>query len=239
MRARNVLERLRAAPLRSFDEIVGPAPVLVLAPHPDDESLGCGGLIAEAARRGHDLRVAVLTDGAKSHPNSRAWPTERLVAARAAEVAAALGILGLSPDRLTLLGEPDGQAPHQGPSFDAALERLATLLRAHHIGTVFASWDQDPHGDHVAAARLVAATGVRVVSYPVWAWTLPDHADIPDVSGRAMRLDVASHLPAKRRAIAAHATQYAGLIDDDPAGFQMTPAFMALFDPPTEVFIEG
>ena len=56
---------------------------------------------------------------------------------------------------------------------------------------------------------------------------------------RGFRLDIARHLPAKRRAIAAHRSQTTDLIADDPAGFRMPPAFRALFDQPFEVFLAG
>ncbi len=49
----------------------GAAPIVVLAPHPDDESLGCGALLA-AAFAGKGARVVCLTDGSGSHPGSRA-----------------------------------------------------------------------------------------------------------------------------------------------------------------------
>ena len=241
MRADTAHIALRDAPVRDFEEIVGEAPFLVLAPHPDDESLGCGGLIAAACARRHDVRVAILTDGGMSHPNSRAWPRKRLIAARAEEARNAVACLGLPPERLLFLGEPDGAAPTEGPDLTRAVDRLADLLVRDRIGTVFTSWIADPHGDHVAAARLTATACIRVgarhVAYPIWAWMLPDTADVPAVAGRAMRLDVERYLPAKRRAIACHATQHAGLIDDDPNGFALPAAFLAAFDHPTEVFI--
>lgn len=241
MRADAARAALRSAPMTSFEQLVGDAPLLVLAPHPDDESLGCGGLIAEACARNHPVWVAILTDGGASHPGSPTWPRARLVEARAAEAGAAVACLGLDLGRLLLLGEPDSAAPVDGPSLDAAADRFRALLLHHAIGTVCATWTADPHGDHVAAARIAAAAcaaaGVLHLSYPVWAWMLPDDAMVPDVTGRAVRLDVRSHLPAKRRAVACHATQHAGLIDDDPAGFALPAEFLAQFDQPAEFFI--
>ena len=60
-------------------------PLLVLAPHPDDESLGCGALLAQAFA-GVGAHVACLTDGAASHPGSRLVPPDQLAAIRRAEV---------------------------------------------------------------------------------------------------------------------------------------------------------
>ncbi|HEX2943304.1 MAG TPA: PIG-L family deacetylase, partial [Rhodopila sp.] len=61
----------RSLPLGTLDHIAGTGTCLILAPHPDDESLGCGGLIATAVAAGRAPLVVILTDGAGSHPNSR------------------------------------------------------------------------------------------------------------------------------------------------------------------------
>ena len=241
MNAAEARAAIEALPLRDFSAIFGREKLLILAPHADDESLGCGGLIAEACARGHDVFVSILTDGAMSHPHSRAWPAPRLVAQRRREAQAATGILGLRPEQLDFLDQPDSRAPHEGPRFAAALERVCDLMRARGIGTLCATWLGDPHGDHGAAAKLAAAacarTGARHLAYPVWAWVAPDDAAMPEVRQGA-RLDIARHLPTKRRAIAAHETQHTGLIDDDPAGFRLPAAFLAMFDRPWEAFLE-
>ena len=241
MKAAEAHALLRALPIRDFDALFGAAPLLILAPHPDDESLACGGTIAEACARGHDIRVVILTDGSMSHPNSAAWPPERLAAQRRREAIEAMSLLGLARERLVFLDQKDSQAPHDGAAFKALAERLAFLLGRWNIGTLCTSWTGDPHGDHVAAARLAAAAcrlqPVRHLAYPVWSWTVPPEADLPP-PGLGARLDIGRHLPAKRRAIAAHASQHGGLIDDDPNGFRLPADFLALFDRGWEVFFE-
>ena len=61
----------RELPEGSLNDIIGGGTCLILAPHPDDESLGCGGLIAACVAAGRSPLVVILTDGAGSHPNSR------------------------------------------------------------------------------------------------------------------------------------------------------------------------
>ena len=63
------------APLRA---ITGDENVLILVPGPGDESLWCGGLIAESCRRGRPPFVMVLGDGTGSHPRSAEYPPDRL-----------------------------------------------------------------------------------------------------------------------------------------------------------------
>src|SRR5947209_4351316 len=50
----------------SADELRQPA--LVFAPHPDDETLGCGGAIVRKKRAGAVVKIVVMTDGSASHP---------------------------------------------------------------------------------------------------------------------------------------------------------------------------
>lgn len=228
----------RSLPLGTLDDIIGSGTCLILAPHPDDESLGCGGLIASAVAAGRAPLVVILTDGAGSHPHSRAYPPDRLRATREAEAAQAVACLGLPPERLTCLRQPDTAAPHQGPDFDAVVGQLRALLgREPGCTTILAPWAHDPHCDHQAASRIAGAIGIRHLAYPVWGWTLPADDAIPAPVGTGWRLPIGAHLPAKRHAIQAHRSQYGGLITDDPTGFQLPPGLLSVFDQPFETFL--
>ena len=236
--AADALAAIAAFPIRPFPSVAAAAPFLVLAPHPDDESLGCGGLLALCARHGTPVHVAILTDGAGSHPNSRLYPAPRLAALREQEARAAIAALGLQPHQLSFLGLPDTASPMHGPAFDAALATLARIPAR----TVLAPWQHDPHCDHLSAHRLATALArqhrLAHWSYPVWGLTLPPETPLPGPVPTGFRLDVAAHLDAKRAAIAAHRSQYAALIPDDPGGFQLPKDFLARFDHPTEPYLE-
>ncbi|PAP81743.1 hypothetical protein B1759_10650 [Rubrivirga sp. SAORIC476] len=228
-------------PLRPGDSVRTLGRTVVLAPHPDDESLGCGGLLARLAAHGVPARVVVVTDGAQSHPGSAAYPPERLRALREAEARAAVAALGV--DDIVFLGHPDCGLPVPGSApFEAAAERLAEALgRAE---TVLVPWRRDPHCDHVGTWALAAAAATRLddpprwIEYPVWAWPHADGEEAPhEGEARAWRLDIGAVLPAKRRAIAAHRSQ-TGLITDDPDGFRLAPDMLAFFDRSWELFLE-
>lgn len=225
----------RTLPVGRLEDVTGGGTCVVLAPHPDDESLGCGGLIAGCVQAGRMPLVVVLTDGAKSHPNSVAFPPARLRAVRAEEARRAVRCLGLPPDRLLLLDQPDGAAPQDGPAFEAMVRRI----RQHAGGeaTILAPWAGDPHCDHAAASAIAAATGLRHVAYPVWGWLLPPARDTGLPVAKGWRLDVTPHLPAKRRAIRCHRSQYGGLITDDPTGFRLPAALLSVFAAPFETFL--
>jgi LmbE family N-acetylglucosaminyl deacetylase len=243
VRVSTVLERLRDLPVANPRAVLGEHPVLVLAPHPDDESLGCGGLIAEHHARGHDVHVMVLTDGSGSHPHSREYPAARLAALRMQETREAIAALGLPEDRIDFLGLPDGHAPLNGRQLKEAAGRVAAYAHSRGVRAICTTLPHDPHLDHQAAYRVgqLAAreVGARLLGYPVWTWTLPPTGWLPDTPLRGARLDITRHLAAKRRAIACHRSQFTDLIRDDPSGFRMTPAFLAIFDWPFEVFIDA
>jgi LmbE family N-acetylglucosaminyl deacetylase len=232
--------RMRALPVAALDA-VAPGTALVLAPHADDESLGCGGLIAMLSACGRPPLIVGVTDGAGSHPSSPSHPPARLRALRQDELRAAASILGVAGERVHFLDLPDTRAPLAGAEFDAAVARVSALVRAHAVGTLLASWEQDPHCDHEATARLAAAiaaaTGARLLFYPVWGWLLPADHMLPIAAIDGMRLDIGAMLPRKRAAIAAHRSQYGDLITDDPHGFRLPPALLAAFEQPYETFL--
>lgn len=241
IRAERVLGELAALPLGDLDAVTGSATAFIIAPHPDDESLGCGGLIAEACARNRAPVVAILTDGSASHPNSVAFPPSRLVPLREEETRLAVAELGLSPERLHFLRARDGASPHSGAALQALAERAADLAAGAGAGVILTTWEHDPHPDHVSAnliGRDVARmTGLPLLRYPVWGWTLPPRHWLPKQPISGVRLAMGQHLPAKRRAIAAHASQYTDMIADDPRGFRLPQRLLSALDQPWEAFL--
>jgi len=231
----------RALPVGSLDDVIGAGCCLILAPHPDDESLGCGGLLAACCASARPPLVVILTDGSASHPGSALYPPARLAAVRETEAAAAVRELCLPPDRLGFLREPDAAAPRDGPAARAIAQRLARQAQGAGCSAILAPWRHDPHGDHQAASCIAGMAAniasIRLVEYPVWGWTLAGDAEVAANVVRGWRLDITAHLPAKRRAVAAHVSQYGGLITDDPRGFELPEALLRLCDQPCETFL--
>lgn len=231
-------------PLRPAHDARALGATAVLAPHPDDESLGCGGLLALLAEAGAPTRVVVVTDGCKSHPNSAAYPADRLRALRESEARAAVAALGLDPDAVTFLRHPDCGLPEEGTeAFDAAARDLAAALDG--VESVVVPWRRDPHCDHVGTWALACAAAAQMdepprwIEYPVWAWSAAETEAAPqDGEAQAWRLDVTGVLDRKREAIAAHRSQTTALIDDDPDGFTLDAATLAHFERPWELFLE-
>lgn len=232
----------RSLPIAPLATVIGSGTCVVLAPHPDDESLGCGGLIASCCAVGRPPLVAILTDGAASHPNSPAFPPDRLRQVRAEEARQAVAFLGLPQRRLIFCGCADADAPTSGPAFGAVVEELCALIADEgSISAILAPWRYDPHCDHAAAARIADEVASRKklqhVAYPVWGWTLPGATELPTHPHRGWRLDIEPFRQRKRQAIRAHVSQYGDLITDDPTGFRLPPDLLAVFETPYETFL--
>jgi LmbE family N-acetylglucosaminyl deacetylase len=216
-------------------------PVLILAPHPDDESLGCGGFIAQACARGQPPLVAIVTDGDASHPGSKTHPPARLAALRREEARLATSLLGLPDENLFFLGLPDSAVPVQGAAFHRLTGDIVALATRCGAAAILATLRHDPHCDHQATQRAAAEasriTGLPLIEYPVWTWMLAAGAALPGDAPQGFRLAIDTHLPAKRQAIAAHRSQHGEIITDSPDAFVLPPAFLQHFDRPYEVFI--
>ncbi len=240
MKVGNVLAAFRALPVMAHAGLIG-RNFAVLAPHPDDESLGCGGVIAEACAAGCPPHIIILTDGAASHPGSSHFPPEAVAALRAEEAVAAVSELGVPRDRLHFLHEPDGHAPHDADGLTRAASAVAGIAQG--CDAVLVTWRHDPHGDHVSAQKIArraaTALGARLLEYPVWGWTLPVEATLPDTAWQGGRVEISAHLAAKRAAIRAHRSQHGAVITDDPTGFTLPDTFLALFDTDWEIFVEA
>lgn len=189
--------------------------LVVVAPHPDDEVLGAGGLIAQAAALGRDLLLVAATDGEGSHPDSSAWPRVRLAFARARETRHALRLLGARAMSVVRLRLGDGTLAAQGRRLSGCLR---ALLRPHDV--VCVTWRYDGHPDHESLARATRAAvlhhGVTCLEMPVWGWhwSRPGHAPMP--WHRALRVTMSPVLQARKgRALAAFGSQ---LTDDESTG---------------------
>lgn len=226
-----------------MDDLRTPGRIVVIAPHPDDESLGCAGLLADIWQGGGAAHVICFTDGAASHPDSRTHPPHRLRETRERELEDAVQILGGRPGDVTYLRFPDG-ASHRvhGPGQDA-MRALNDVIDRHRPACVLAPSPLDLHCDHQAAAdaaREVCALRpcIQLGFYPVWsAWTAPGRRPPQPPGTRVVRRDHRWR-DRKRAAIEAHASQRGLVVRDDPEGFVMPPGFETHFIRSPELFFE-
>ena len=185
---------------------------VIIAPHPDDEVLGSGGLLQGLAALGRPIQLISVTDGSASHPGSQRWPVERLSVVRPQESAQALHRLGLPLHSLKWLraGFTDSKVATQET-------QLSEFIQRHLKPTdvVFATWCEDGHSDHEAVGRASAkaaqAVGATVYELPIWTWhwASPEDSLVPWHRARKVLL-TPEEVARKRHAIHAFASQLEG-----------------------------
>lgn len=168
------------APLPDFPTLTASDRILVIAPHPDDESLCCGGILARAAKSGIAAKVAFITNGDGSRtgqifkmlrePLARDNDLFSIAQHRQLEAIEALQSVGLSEADAAFFGFPDGGLT------------AITRMRADEI-----YWAPTTHRNHVAYPRAYApgARYLREVLFDLTAqlirefqptWLLTGHA---------------------------------------------------------------
>ncbi len=130
--------------------------IIVFAPHPDDETLGCGGTIAKRISEGYEVLVVVMTDGRYAFLNVLdidSDPTpEELKEIRKEEVKRATEILGVPEENLIFLDFVDGTLE---TNEEKAEEKVAEILSKNRPVEVYFPYKNDGHPDHRAACRIV------------------------------------------------------------------------------------
>lgn len=207
-----------------------PRSALIVAPHPDDETIGAYGLIRLLRLRRCRVRVIVVSDGAGSHRESVRWPRARLVAERCRESRRAMRMLGITAADMRFLGLPDGELG-EARSHETRLRRA--IMRTSDVDLLVAPVIDDAHPDHRFVATAAARTrlaAARRLGYLVWPC-----ANL--LVGAARGHPLRQARLAKRCAIKRYRTQ-CGVITDDPAGFSIAPHELRAFSGPAEMYRE-
>ena len=236
----------RFAGLPALD-LAGVRRLVVVAAHPDDETLGAGALIAEAGAAGIAVVVLVVTDGAASHPRSPSTGADELRATRAAETAAAVHRLDPAAT-VHMLGFADGEVRENRAAIADAVR--AFTADADHAdadaddGTLLvAPWRGDGHRDHRVVGEIcaeIAGDSTAFVEYPIWLWhwAAPSDDEVPWGSFVALR-PAAAALDAKRHAIEAYSSQTAALSDLPGDEAVLHPGFLRNFAGDTEFYVRA
>jgi LmbE family N-acetylglucosaminyl deacetylase len=172
--------------------------VLVIAPHPDDEAIGCGGAVAHHAARGERVTVAFLTSGElglRDLPREEAW---RVREGEAEQAAAVLGVAALH-----FLRRPDWFV---GDGVEDAARALRPVLEGAAPRTIYLPHPGEWHPDHQAALPVLRSAHppggppAELRLYEVWTpLAACDHLE-----------DVSATMPRKLRAVRCYRSQLAG-----------------------------
>lgn len=146
------------------------ADIVVVSPHPDDETLGAGGLIRTASNAAHKVSLLSVTDGESAYPD---WIGLHKIRRR--EVARAMSVLCSYPIAQKRLKIPDGRVSEHRDALYDAIDRMVsptTLL--------VAPYEQDGHPDHEATGDvcvdIARHRALTLWRYPIWVW----HHQTPD-----------------------------------------------------------
>lgn len=199
--------------VRDGSEAIAGTRCLVLAPHPDDEVLGCGGTLASKAQHNDEVFVVYLTNGRLGALSSSEDTCER----RQREALQAAAILGIPADRLIFLQFEDG---HLTDWIVQAIEQVQQIIDKRHIDTIFLPYRREYHRDHLAAWRIGLAcrrNRLQMYEYPIWygpwlwrrlGWRarMAAASHLTDTI-RAVKVNIASTLELKRQALNAYQSQ--------------------------------
>ncbi len=165
--------------------------VLIVAPHPDDEVIGCGGLIARLVEQGNAPQIIVMTGGEGSHGKDNV-DTAAIVKARRGLTRNALSILGVPESNLHELDFKDGGISAESEQ----IVRLKELIDAIQPDTVLVPHWGEGWSDHVTTAKIVKSlvpTNAQVWEYCVWMWYYQVWRGLDWTNAAALRLTPSEH----------------------------------------------
>jgi len=202
--------------IRSSEISFSPGAVtLVLAPHPDDEVFGCGGLILRKRLAGQAVHVLYLTDGSASHPSHPTLSPAQLKVLRAKEALAALQVLRVEPANAYFLDIPDGSLDQLDHDTQTALiKNIQDVLRVVKPDEIFLPHRRDGSSEHEAAFRIFHAVWSslsprpRRLEFPIWSgWSPRLLFRLAFTRARVTRCSFSEYEAVKRQAIGAYRSQ--------------------------------
>jgi LmbE family N-acetylglucosaminyl deacetylase len=130
--------------------------LIVFAPHPDDETLGCGGTIAKRIAEGYDVFIVVITDG--RHAFSKLFrinsnpSTDEMAQIRRTEMIRATKILGVPKENILFLGIEDGRIADNAKGIET---KVSEILNEFKPVEIYFPYEGDFHRDHRLASRIL------------------------------------------------------------------------------------
>jgi LmbE family N-acetylglucosaminyl deacetylase len=213
---------------------------LVLAPHPDDETLGCGATIMRKLAAGAPVEVVIAADGRYAYPSSK-LSVDVLIEIREEEARRACAILGLPDESLTFLRFEDVRlADHR----EILRDRLFAIFDMVNPEEILVSSVIDNHPDHRVLAELARELAQTrrdriptLYEYPIWFWDprIWWVRDLLKLRPRIVRME--EFRMRKHQAIAAYRSQVTNMMSETGSP-PLRRGFVRQFLQPEEIFFE-
>ncbi len=220
-------------------------PVLVIAPHPDDETVGCGAAISRFCAEGRKVRVVIVTDGRASTKSAIISP-DALAGIRHEEALRASAKLGLSEKEVFFLDYPDS---HVVNFRNEIYKDIALHTKQFAPAIIFSPHPFDEHSDHRATACIIeqlqdeGKIDALVFQYPIWYsiiyWpygVLRCLTCFP-LYNRCRRLCAKDFLAKKKDALSQYRSQFENITGEKSWSF-FSQASYNRFCPSSELFFE-
>ena len=225
---------------------LSPKSTLIISPHQDDETLGCGGLIALKRAQNIAVNVLFITDGSASHRWHPDFKNGEIAPVRHQEAIEALQILGVENSSIHFLDQPDGQLKWVSESVrESIVMQLTTHILAVQPGEIYVTHHHDRSNDHEVAYDLIkvaiqrSGLMVDLLEYPIWILWKP--LLFRDLSPRellgAKRLSIGTVMPQKRQALKAYRSQYTPI--GETTSTVLPKGFLWRFFLPYEIFFQS
>lgn len=180
-------------------------PILIVAPHPDDETLGCGGILGMQSKAGVDVHIAVLSDGsmlfAALFGTGTSPSPQEVSALRKKETERTVAFLGGNSDYIHYFDFLDGTLSAQ---IDLVSDRLASLIDELQPAEIYTPDPYEQHPDHVAANTIAKAalkkSNVDAILLEYFL-ALKNGMSFADIPGHMIEVDLGEFYALKKQAL--------------------------------------
>lgn len=182
--------------------------IVVFAPHPDDETLGCGGTILKKIHEGYDVIIVVITDGRlalSANDGIENDPSpEELKFLRREELHKVATVLGILPSNLFCLDFEDLTVEKNEAQIEKCIKEILCKLGTEEISEIYFPWEHDHHKDHQITSKIVqrSITELRILA-KAYKYSLPPRL----LEVHSIAVDISPFLTRKAQALKQYKSQ--------------------------------
>jgi len=186
--------------------------ILIVAPHPDDEALGCGGLISSLVSEGKEVQILFLSSGESAHSACCNVESEVIISIREKSALNAGSVLGIPSSNINFLKLSDGSIPNKyNKAHEDAANKLYQYITAWDPDSIFCPHPLDIMPDHISSAEIVRSAVDKLTHKPtiyyycIWFWIYaPIHLFMRLDWNRSFYADISEYSEKKQFAIESH-----------------------------------